>query len=147
MQQYMENCEVSDGANNDKWSYIYAACHMICTRTTYQKEENADISDRILEYIQKNYTDANLSLKVIASDISVSLSAASKAFKNAYGINFYDYTCRLRMEKAKEMLKASNASVKDLCKAVGYENEFSLRRTFLRYEGISISDYKKSLQK
>lgn len=146
-QQYIESRETLDTNGSDKWACIHATCNMICKRTTYQSQENNDISKRILEYIQQNYTNPGLSLKEISSDVSVSLSAASKAFKNAYGINFYDYTCRLRMEKAKELLKESNLAVKDICKEVGYENEFSLRRTFLRYEGISISEYRKSQQR
>lgn len=143
--KYLYNSDVRPAEK--RWSYIFSICHMICSRTTYQRQENTDISQMILEYINHNYTNPGLSLKEIAQEVGTSLSAASKAFKNANGINFYDYTCRLRMEKAKELINSTKLGVKDICKEVGYENEFSLRRTFLRYEGISISEYRKSSQK
>lgn len=148
IQQYKEKADFSQRTATKQWAIIYGLCHMICARTTYQKQENIDISDRILEYINQNYTNAGLSLKEIASDLDISLSAASKAFKNRTGINFYDYTCRLRMEEAKNLTKEnSKLTVKEICKTVGYENEFSFRRTFLRYEGVSISDYRNSLNR
>ena len=37
-------------------------------------------------------------------------------------------------------------SVRTLCGQVGYENEYSLRRTFQRYEGISITEYREKIK-
>ncbi len=140
-----DSWEPSDGSGravSKKWFNIYGACQLICARTSCKKQESIDVSSRILDYINQNYTDSNLSLKGIAQEFGLPLSTASKAFKNRAGLNFYDYTCRLRMEMAKDMVKNGKTSVSEICKTVGYENEFSFRRTFLRYEGISFSDYR-----
>lgn len=141
IEDYLENINDRNRASTKQWAYIYGISHMICTRKLYQEQENNDLAPLIMDYINKNYANASLSLKEIAYDLGVSQSTASKAFKNAYGIKFYDYTCRIRVEKAKELLKNTDMSVRVICKEVGYENEFSLRRTFLRYEGISTSEY------
>jgi len=119
---------------------------MICKRISDNDNDEVDITNQILEYINKNYTDASISLKQLAGKFGVSISTISKLFKRTMGINFYDYVSRLRMEKAKELLSKGDTAIKEICKIVGYENEFSFRRAFERYEGISVSDYRKSVK-
>ena len=82
----------------------------------------------------------------IWQELGIALSTASKAFKNVAQMNFYDYTCRLRMEKVKSLMAQGQFSVRTLCGQVGYENEYSLRRTFQRYEGISITEYREKIK-
>jgi len=140
LKNYVKNADVRNRSLTKEWEYIYGICHMICMRTR-QTQENNIIASMIMDYINKNYTKSSLSLKEIAYNLGISQSTASKAFKDTYGIKFYDYTCRIRLERAKELLNNNGMTVKLICKEVGYENEFSLRRAFLRYEGISISEY------
>jgi len=142
MNEYQKSMGLDNSISNKDCLYIYSVCHMICIRIAYWSEEKNDISGEILRFINENYTDASLSLKQIANEFGVSVSTVSKTFKKSMGINFYDYLCRLRMEKAKLLLNNSELAVKDICKRVGYENEFSFRRAFERYEGISISEYR-----
>jgi len=144
---YRENLtdKVSSILKNE-WVDIYGTCHMICSRISDNDNNDVDITNKVLEYVNKNYMDASISLKQIASKFGVSISTVSKSFKKNMGINFYDYISRLRMEKAKELLSKGDTAIKEVCKIVGYENEFSFRRAFERYEGISVSDYRKSVK-
>ena len=57
------------------------------------------------------------------------------------GINYYDYLCRLRIDKAKKLLEEPEYNISSIAIKVGYENENSFRRTFKRYEGIAPNDY------
>ena len=105
------------------------------------------IGRQILSYVEENFESSNLSLKEISQNLGIALSTASKAFKNVTQMNFYDYTCRLRMERVKRLMAEGESSVRVLCGQVGYENEYSLRRTFQRYEGISITEYREKIRK
>ena len=119
----------------------------LCCRMEQSKSAAQDIGIQVLNYVQQNFESPNLSLKEIAQELGISLSTASRAFKNATQMNFYDYTCRLRMEKVKRLMAEGVLSVRDLCRQVGYENEYSLRRTFQRYEGISITEYREKMKR
>lgn len=72
---------------------------------------------------------------------SLSVSAVSKLFKRVCGINFYDFLLSGRMELACEMLKNNKLSLGAVARAVGYENEYSFKRAFSRFYGMSVSEY------
>ena len=71
----------------------------------------------------------------------MSESSVSRLFKNHFREMFADYVCRLRMEKAKEYLRAGRYTVKVVAGMVGYNNELSFSRAFQKYEGIRPSIY------
>ena len=66
----------------------------------------------------------------------------SKTFKKATGKGLLDYIHTLRIEKAKELIKSTDKSLKVIAEEVGYSNNLTLIRAFKRYEGITPSAYK-----
>lgn len=135
------------GRWEDRWSWVEESLSRLCQRTRLRKDKDQDIGRQILSYVEENFESSNLSLKEISQNLGIALSTASKAFKNVTQMNFYDYTCRLRMERVKRLMAEGESSVRVLCGQVGYENEYSLRRTFQRYEGISITEYREKIRK
>ncbi len=127
------------------WDFTYLVCSEICKRTADVLDtfDDVNLPKRIIEYINNNITDSNLSLKKLGDKFNLSVSSISKIFKDNMNINFYDYICRIRMDKAKEMLYANKYSIPKIAKAVGYENDYSFKRAFFRYEGVKPQEYKK----
>nr|WP_285891186.1 helix-turn-helix domain-containing protein [Paenibacillus pasadenensis] len=76
----------------------------------------------------------------MADVLQMSTPRISRMFKEATGINFYDYVCRLRMEMAKELLR-DHTGIDVVAQRVGYDNVYSFRRAFARYEGIKPDEY------
>lgn len=99
--------------------------------------------NNIVRYVEENYNDSDLSLKQISNKFGMPLSSLSKAFKEQTGFNFSDYLLTLRMEKAKVLLQSNYYDIKTIAQMVGYDNEYSFRRAFLRYEKIKPTDYVK----
>jgi AraC-like DNA-binding protein/sugar diacid utilization regulator len=137
--------ETEDSQLVRQWKYIYGISSLVCDRTRKSNPADIDIPARVVEYIHGSYMSPTFSLQEISDQIGLSTSAVSKAFKKAMNINFYDYVSRLRVEKAKELLLANNLSVSKVGRMVGYTNEFSFRRAFQRYEGISVSEFRESI--
>ncbi len=134
--------KVASGDIVGMWLYLYELCNRICDRSKYANDsESIRLSETLLQYVNDNYSDSNISLKELSEVFNMPVSSISKLFKEASGINYYDYICRLRMEKAKELLKDIGYDVENIASAVGYENEYSFKRAFLRYEGIRPRDY------
>lgn len=127
------------------WDFTYLVCSKICDRTNIRNTEDNDIcmARQIIDYINNNITDSMLSLKNLSDKFNLSASSISKMFKENMGINFYDYICRIRMDKAKEMLCIKKYSIPKIAKAVGYENDYSFKRAFVRYEGVKPEEYRK----
>lgn len=126
------------------WDFTYLVCSKICDRIEILNESDDSCTPKkIIDYVNNNITDSNLSLKELADKFNLSVSSISKIFKDNMNINFYDYICRIRMDKAKEMLNENKYSLHKIAKAVGYENDYSFKRAFLRYEGIKPEEYKR----
>jgi transcriptional regulator GlxA family with amidase domain len=66
-----------------------------------------------------------------------------RRFHKATGLNPTEYSQRLRVGKAREMLEFTNHTVNRIAEMIGYEDPASFRRVFQRVMGISPSGYRK----
>lgn len=107
-----------------------------------KKSHNSRLIKGILEYLEKNYTDRNLSLASVATAFSITESYLSFFFKEQTGENFSTYIERKRIDAAVDMLKNSEASVMEVARAAGYNSDKTFRRVFRRSKGSSPSEYR-----
>ena len=122
------------------WDALYRINEAFC-RGRSDQDKGEDTERLIVDYVKEHLTDPNLSLKVLGERFSLSVSAVSKLFKRVCGINFYDFLLSGRMELACEMLKNNKLSLGAVARAVSYENEYSFKRAFSRFYGMSVSEY------
>ncbi|GIO30410.1 hypothetical protein J2TS6_15510 [Paenibacillus albilobatus] len=130
------------GEMEEMWSCVLEVGTLICERKRYANTSpSLAVGSELLQFVNQNYTSADLSLKMLAEMCGMSVSNVSKIFKEVSGINFYDYVCRLRMETAKELLREKKFGMDVIARRVGYENVYSFKRAFARYEGIKPDEY------
>ncbi|GMX63748.1 transcriptional regulator YesS [Paenibacillus elgii] len=124
------------------WSYVIEVGTLICERMRFSNTSSTmEVGGKMLHYVKENYTSTDISLKRLAYLFQMSVPSVSRMFKEVTGINFNDYLCRLRMEPAKELLREKKCGVDDVALLVGYENVYSFKRAFVRYEGIKPDQY------
>lgn len=108
-----------------------------------KKFQQSKLIHRIMNYINENYSDANLGLGMIATNFNISEGYVSSLFKEQAGINFTEYVETQRIDKACELLKTTNLSINDISEKVGYNSVQSFRRAFKRLHGFSPSELRK----
>jgi len=69
-------------------------------------------------------------------------SYLSYFFKEQTGENFIDYLNKVRIEKAKELLKDSSMSLSEIASQVGYSNAGYFNRIFKKIVGITPGQYR-----
>jgi len=74
---------------------------------------------------------------------NLSASHFSRAFKAETGLTQIDFLIRLRLEKARQLLKTSVLSIKEVMAAVGYNSKGHFARHFKKRFGVTPSEYKK----
>ncbi|ADQ14338.1 response regulator transcription factor [Halanaerobium hydrogeniformans] len=104
------------------------------------KEQKVEVIEKVKQYIQDNYCH-DITLEMVAEHIAFSKYYLSKLFKEVEGINYKDYLIKVRMEKAKELLK-DGVKIKVVAQKVGYSNRNYFSRSFKKYTGISPGKYK-----
>ncbi len=96
---------------------------------------------RVQKYIHANFSQ-DLCLQDLAEVAHMSEYHFLRMFKAFYSSTPYQYLAIRRMFKAKELLKETHYSIKDICSKVGYTDESSFSRMFKRNCGISPSEYR-----
>ena len=74
----------------------------------------------IMNYVQANYID--ITLDDLAEKFFLSKPYLSKYIKEKSGMTFGDLVKKIRMKKAKALLKSSNMTVENIAMSVGYQN-------------------------
>ncbi len=109
-----------------------------------KKDKSGNIISKAIKYIETNYT-SDISLDGVSREVDVTPYYFSRLFKEETGVNFVEYVTNMRVEKAKELLKNTNYSVKEVCLEVGYSDPNYFSRTFKKHEGVTPSEYKEGL--
>lgn len=132
---------VSSAQTDDgMWGALYRVNALFCAEKT-ASQQAGDTEQQVVEYVKEHLTDPDLSLKDLGDRFNLSVSAVSKLFKRVCGINFYDFLLSGRMELACEMLENKKITLAAAARAVGYENDYSFKRAFSRFYGVSVSEY------
>ena len=82
----------------------------------------------IMNYVQANYIDITLDDQ--AEKFFLSKPYLSKYIKEKSGMTFGDLVKKIRMKKAKALLKSSNMTVENIAMSVGYQNVEHFNRLF-----------------
>jgi AraC-like DNA-binding protein len=88
----------------------------------------------------------NIALKELAELVGLSPFHFARAFKQSVGDPPHRYLARRRIERACELLAASELSVIEIAAQLGYEAPGALSRMFRREVGLSPSDYRRRAQ-
>ena len=89
-----------------------------------------------INYIDANY-DKPVSLADIAKACYLSVSRLAHVFKEQMGITLIDYLTSVRIERAKQLLLATEQNCTEICFQVGYNNQSYFTRTFKELVGMT----------
>ena len=145
-QEKMEELECCENID----SFFYKAnmqCEEIIACNSRQiREKQLSLYDRILRYIEENYTSSKLSLSNIAETFEITPSYLSRFFRETHGTTFIDYLTEKRMSEAKRMLESTDMKVQSILEAVGYLDIASFSRKFKQIYGVSPGKYRENFR-
>lgn len=97
--------------------------------------------DVIKDYIDRNYKK-DISAKDVAGILGYSDVYFSKVFKQLFDDNFINYLTKIRIDRAKVLLKDVSFNIKEVGKSVGYADSNYFTKVFKRSIGMSPSEYR-----
>lgn len=93
------------------------------------------LSEKLVEYIKNNYSK-QLTLNVIAAALGYNKNYLCTSLKKTHNITPMRYLFLYRIQKAKELIKYSDYSLKEISVLIGFESIHHFSRLFKGYEGI-----------
>ena len=97
-------------------------------------------------YVDQHWQEPIL-LADIAASIGVSNSRLSRLFSDKTGIRFSDWLRYRRIQKAQDLLQSDDMAISDIAYSTGFRNSRSFERAFKIVNGISATEYRKSVVK
>lgn len=123
---------------------LIACCRQMAEYNKKIKEsKNFELRDRLMQYMDHTFSDPTQCLDKIANEFTMSPSYMTRYFKDQTGYSLIEYLDQLRMKKAKELLRQTNLTVKDIAGKVGYTDVNNFNRKFKKKESITPTEYKR----
>lgn len=111
----------------------------------YAQLKYSDIVLRMLEYIEREYADSDLSLQRIADRLHISPQYLSRLFRRETGDTFVTCLSRLRLQKAMKMLRNTDMKIYEITEKTGYTTQHYFSSAFKKYLGMSPMEYRKKM--
>lgn len=96
---------------------------------------------KALNYINANYYK-DITMATVSNEVSLNYSYFSQVFKEHVGDNFVNYLRKIRIERAKELLKTTNLKIYEVSESVGYSDSKQFAKMFRKVSGLSPVEYK-----
>lgn len=105
-----------------------------------KKSHNQLLAQQIMDFVEENYGDYNLTLYRVADEFHLSSGYLSAFFREQTGATFSEYLLSIKMEKAKDLLINTAEHTNTIAKKVGYGSSNTFCRAFRKFYGISPSE-------
>ncbi len=107
-----------------------------------QKNLSVGLMERILSYIQLNYTNP-INLSIIAGELDISPFYLSRLFSNSIGLRLDMYINELRINYANHLLSFSDKQITEIAFECGFETLRTFNRAYKNITGITPREYRK----
>ena len=108
------------------------------------KQESAALSSttsRAVSYVNGHYSE-NITLADIAGHVYVSKNYLCHIFKKEMNVTLMDYLAKVRVEKAKELLKEKRYKMYQISIMVGYTDYAYFSQLFKKFTGFTLSEFR-----
>ncbi|MDQ0901011.1 MULTISPECIES: response regulator [unclassified Paenibacillus] len=92
--------------------------------------------------IEEKYS-TSFKMSDLAKEVNFTEPYLSSLFKKETGETMIDYMIRIRMKKARELLKDANVKIYEVADAIGYSDPNYFAKLFKKIEGIYPQEYRK----
>ncbi|MBU5609940.1 MULTISPECIES: AraC family transcriptional regulator [Aerococcus] len=138
-------------AKDEKETILQMLIQMLFTRIYFQQKnlfalKSEFTNEEIIHWLKKyidNYYTKDISLDHLSNLISMNKYYMIRLFSEAFSASPIDYLIKVRIDKTKQLLKATNFSISHVGKLVGFGSASYFSKMFKRLNGISPSQYRK----
>ena len=106
-------------------------------------ESSLNRSKQILNYVESNIYNADLSIGMIASHFELSDNYVSKIMKQELGISLTKYINGKRVDNIKYMMDNTKENISEISMKSGFYSYRTMVRIFKQFEGVTPSEYRK----
>ena len=115
---------------------------MVELRDQTSSSQCRQLLKQAVAYIDGHFTEESLSLNQVAREVNISANYLSAVFSQEIGATFTEYVTGKRMDRAKELLRATDKRSGEVAAAVGYKDPHYFSFLFKKTQGCTPRDYR-----
>jgi two-component system response regulator YesN len=139
LKDLINDCNSADGLFYELSNHITSS---IATLDRDKFHNNLKQIRQAKKYIEENYMN-NITLEELGAHIGFNPSYCSSIFKKETEMSFIEYLSKIRVEKAKDLLRESDLRIQDVCLMVGYNDVKYFTKSFIKHTGLKPNEYRK----
>lgn len=109
-----------------------------------QNSKSQRVIVRIKQYMDKHYMN-NITIQLLAEEVFLSPTYMCQIFKQETGETIIEFLTKVRIEKAKELLKSPDLKIFVIAEMIGFENATYFTTVFKKITGVLPGKYRESL--
>ena len=103
----------------------------------------SDTLKKIVDYVNKNLSDEDMRLTLLAENMNMNPNYISQLFKKELGCGYHAYLNQDRVEKAKKYLRQTNEPISVVAELVGFSDYRIFTKIFKGIVGVAPSQFRK----
>ncbi len=107
-----------------------------------KNKKHDKLIESAIKIINEEYSDLNLSLENLSDKLNMSSSHLRHIFKRNTNKSLSDFILEVRMNKAKELLKATTLSINEIAERTGFLNSSYFYTAFKKINGITPNTFR-----
>lgn len=111
-----------------------------------KNKENVPILMEICKYLEQN-VNQNLRFSDIQKEFNLSASVVKRLFHNHMNCGAMEHFLKLKIDKAKEMIRENNMNFTEISSALGFNSPQYFTTAFQRVSGMTPSEYAHSVKR
>ncbi|WP_253735931.1 AraC family transcriptional regulator [Paenibacillus sp. FJAT-26967] len=113
--------------------------------TPAQERSQAELTDRIVRYMEGNL-EAPLTVEALSRQFHLSPTRLKELFKSRTGMTLMKYWTRLKIDRAKRLIREETCNYSQIAQQLGYGSVHSFSRMFKQAAGMSPTEYARSIK-
>lgn len=143
LQSGLRDAEVSDDVQLLVKAFLQNICTGICAHKENPAQQSTSLAaERIVQIIQKEYSNPALCLTSIADEVGLSSNYAGHIFKQYAQKSVSQYILEVRMDLVGDYLKNTTLPLNKILEKVGMEKNNYFYTRFKNYFGMSLNEYR-----
>ena len=103
----------------------------------------SDTLKKIVDYVNKNLSDEDMRLTLLAENMNMNPNYISQLFKKELGCGYHAYLNQVRVEMAKKYLRQTNEPISVVAELVGFSDYRIFTKIFKGIVGVTPSQFRK----
>ncbi|MEP0367413.1 MAG: two-component regulator propeller domain-containing protein [Cyclobacteriaceae bacterium] len=96
----------------------------------------ADFINNMVQFIQANINDSQLSVEVLANELNLSRSQLYRKVKSLTGENVNVLIRNMRLEKARVLIRSGSSNINEICFTVGFTSASYFTKCYKEHFGV-----------